>query len=209
MQIRLRSGILILIITITCVLGANAQDCFAPSPTAQGESKYPPIIPRELTKTEHGDLNRLFKSIVGNWSGTGKEVLCKGRVANPTQEIVRYTIKNGKSVFDRFGNFSLKLELHSAEKRSSHSEKQDLFLTEKYFRADSSNSSGDVELLEVSANLLRYRKRAAIGGSYPFGTSSQGEAFTTISRVNNTIVLSRSYYFQGRHSGAKEWRLSK
>jgi hypothetical protein len=70
-------------------------------------------------------------------------------------------------------------------------------------------NAGDVEFMEISGDVISYRQRRSLGGSAMYGTPSKGEKFTTIRRVDDGFVLIQSFYFQGIHSGKKEWRLSK
>lgn len=198
-----KNGILILILIIAFIPNASSQDCFAPSPTRQPGEKIPSIKTRELTQTEYENLNTFIHSMVGDWKGTGKELKCSGTVSDPSQEIIRYTIK-GESILDSSGKFSLILELYSPEQKATHSEKQDLYLTEKSFRA----GSFDVEFIEISANRIKFRQRSAKRISR-YVTSSQGEVFTTINRSNNSLVFIQSYYIGGEHRRTIEWHLSK
>jgi hypothetical protein len=206
MQTILKYGILLLF-TAFYSAGANAQDCFDPSPTAKTGSEYPPIRTRKLTKTEYRNIRNLLESMKGELKGTGEEISCRGNKSEPLPEVVRYTIK-AKSTLDHFGHFRMEIDLYAPEERVTHAETQDFYVTEKHFRADSENSAGDVEFMEISDDVIAYRQRRALGGSAMYGTPSKGEKFTTIHRVDDGFVFIQSFYFQGIHSGKKEWHLS-
>lgn len=203
----MKNVLIILFPIIVFISNASAQDCFAPSPTRQPGEKFPPIKTRELTKTAYDILNEFINSIVGDWHGTGQEVICSGNLPDPSREIIRYTIK-GESTVGHYGKFTLFVELYAIDRNATHSDKQDVYLTENNFRAGSNNSAGDVEFLEISSNRIKYRQRAASNISRT-GGFSQAETITTIRRTNNSLVFIQCYYLLGKLGRTKEWRLSK
>lgn len=198
----LRNTFLSLVLIIS---NAYAQDCFDPSPTVQNNSEmFTEIKPREITESEYNALNLLFKYLNRDWDGSGKEIICKGKKPDAYKEIKQYKI-SAETTMNYQGNFTIRLELYDSENRTSSQEKYDLFLTEKYLRADSDNGAGDIELIEISENNVSYKQRSLHGSGPPFGIRSRGEVFTTIRRTSDGFIMTKLYYHQGILGGKKQW----
>ena len=66
------------------------SECFSPSYSIQqGRGVNEAIIPRDLKEGEHQNLQKLFKSLEGNWEGNALVLVCEG-----TQEKVRKVVDN-------------------------------------------------------------------------------------------------------------------
>lgn len=198
---------IIFIFLFLSAINAYAQDCFAPSPMIQdNDSMSPEIRSREISKSEYQKLASFFKYLDRDWAGIGKEVLCKGRKEEPYKEINDYTI-SAETTMNYQGQFTLKFKLYDSEKRTTSYKNYDLFLTEKSLRADSDSGAGDIELIEISENIVRYRQRSMHGGIH--GVPRLEEVFTTIQRTPNGFKLIKSFYHQGLLSGENRWQLVK
>lgn len=188
-------------------INAHAQDCFAPSPTTQDNgSMSSEIKSREISKSEYQELTSFFKYLNRDWAGIGKEVLCKGRKEEPYKEINDYNI-SAETTMNYQGKFTFKFNLYDSIKRTTSYKNYDLFLTEKFLRADSDSGAGDIELIEISENTIRYRQRSIHGGMR--GVPRQEEVFTTIQRTPNGFKLIKIFYHQGLFSGENRWHLVK
>ena len=185
-----------------------AGQCLDPSPTLSAGKKLSDTLSiRELTNTEHRHAKALLKSLNGKWKGDATEVKCK--LANiDDQEVSHYTIK-AKAKSYRSGNLLLEAKFYSPEERTLHQKTLRFYLIDKkYLRIHHDSGLGDVELLEVSENIieLRYRMRVKNRGN-PGGIYN--EFFYRLAAGSDGFSTTREIYTQGKLSSRDEWRFRR
>jgi hypothetical protein len=169
-----------------------SYDCFAPSPSFSGDqTPYDKLNVRDLTQSEQSMLATLFKSLTGRWQGDGDGVQCRGSVDSPSIEHFLYSIQaEGKA--DYYGNLELKTKIHSITDKTNQTELIRFFLIDNKLRFDNDASAGDVELIELAKNKVKFLQRGR-GGP---GTLHR-EVFISLIAAMDTFTIEKKLYTQG------------
>lgn len=187
----------LLIAALIVASNVSAQDCFADSPSlADGQSPSDPIIVRELSRSEHDHLERLFKSLSGKWEGRAEDMECKGGIDSPSINRTSYTIK-AQAKTNRNGDIRLETELFSEERRTSHTEVTEFYLSDQKLRHEMDSGGGDVQLIEITKDRVKFLKRGNFSGGW-YGGNTKREIFVSLSVGRNSFSIESRFYIQGR-----------
>jgi hypothetical protein len=181
-----------------------AYDCYSPSPSFLGGSTpYDKLNVRDLTQPEQNMLAALFKSLTGRWEGSGDGVQCRGRVDSPSPEPLLFSIQaEGKA--DHHGNLALKTKVRSIADKTHQIEVISFFLVDDKLRFDNEASAGDVEIIEIAQNRVKFLQRGR-GGP---GTVHR-EVFISMITTSNTFIIEKKVYTQGRFTFGRVLRFKR
>lgn len=197
-----RSMLMVILLLFTAA-SADALNCFDRSPTTKDkQNPYPPLKIRELTEEENAFLEASFKSLHGDWQGTGEYEVCRGTYDSPEQEITRYNLR-ARLETDHYGSLTMRVEAKAVRGVSSL-ENFTVYLSGNELRAGDYTDRGQVELIEVSPTSVTYRQLELTQG-----VALKRETFTTMRMSPAALSIERTFYFQGRLVGRKIWRLAK
>ena len=170
-----------------------SYDCHAPSPSFSGSNTpYDALNVRDLTQTEQNMLAALFRSLTGRWEGDGDGVQCRGSVDSPSPEHHRFSTQaEGKA--DYHGNLALKTKVRSITDKTHQTEVIRFFLVDNKLRFDNDASAGDVQLIELAQDKVKFLQRGR-GGP---GTLHR-EVFIALIATSNTFILEKTIYSQGQ-----------
>lgn len=199
------AGLISLVAFFIFVPVSHSEDCFSPSPSVlAGLDIYAPVQARYLNQTEYQNLEKLFDSLERRWEGTGEEFICEGREDSADKHINQYTIE-AEGDLNSSGHLYLQADLYSEKERTRKIETLRLFLEKEYIRSRYDNSSGDIELIEVSYNKLVYRENYRIGSKS--GGGLMKEVFTAIRSNYAVFTMERLVYTQGKLTSRFTWEL--
>jgi len=169
-----------------------SQDCYALSPSqANGKSPFDWITVRNLTESEQRLLIEQFQSLSGIWEGEAIDEECKGGEESPVKKRNSYSIR-GKVKVDRYGNLKLNAVLFSKAENTKHYEMFSIYLVDKKLRVDDDSGAGDVELINVTKNQIRFLKRY-------ISDSLKREHFISINISEKSFAIEKLIYVQGRY----------
>ncbi len=191
-------------------LGGNVYgaECLDASPTIQaGKDPYTPVSVRDLTPTEQEAVKGLLTSLEGEWQGNAGDIYCRSIKDPKDQEVNRYTAK-AKVEVDYYGNFFIRVNLYSQQKRTSHQEVLRLYLTQKKLRVNSSSGYGDVELITASSTTIEFLYRLLLAIDKGKG-SNRKEFFVALDWNGRNLTIRQQIYSQGRLSYEQHWQLSQ
>jgi len=183
-----------------------ASGCFSPSYSVQqGRGVNEAIIPKDFTKGEYQNLQKLFQSLEGNWGGNASVLVCEETQDKVRKVVDNYLIKS-EGKMSSTGQFDLKATLHSQKKNETRDESFRLYLDPKKLALEPNISIGDIELISVSSNELAYvektQNRSESGGS------EMHEKVTTIKKTGEaSFTLERILYYNGRLIKISTWHL--
>lgn len=185
-----------LLILSVAVSNLYSQDCYAPSPSyANGKSPFDWITVRNLTESEQRLVIEQFQSLSGTWEGEAMDEECKGGEESPVKKHNAYSIR-GKVKVDRYGNLKLNTVLFSKAANTKHYEKFSIYLVDKKLRIDDDSGAGDVELINVTKNKIKFLKRYISG-------SLKREHFISINISEKSFAIEKLIYVQGRYLAFK------
>lgn len=167
-----------------------SYDCFSLSPSFSGDqTPYDEINSRKLTRSEQKMLSTLFKSLKGRWQGDAEEIQCIGRADTHSMERFILSITaEGKT--DHRGNLKLKVKLRSKTEKTNQTKMFAFDITDNKLRFD----HGDVELIEVAENRVRFLYRWRGGGT----TGQNRETFIALIAEKNAFSIERRVYSSGK-----------
>jgi hypothetical protein len=170
-----------------------SYDCYSLSPSFSGDqTPYDKLIVRDLTQPEQTMLETLFKSFAGRWEGDGDGAQCRGNADSPSLEHFLYSIQaEGKA--DYHGNLSLRTKVRSIADKTNQTEVIRFFLVDNKLRFENDGSAGDVQLIEIAHNKVKFLQRGR-GGP---GTLHR-EVYISLIAVGNAFTLEKMLYTQGR-----------
>ncbi len=183
---------------------ALAYDCFAPSPSfLGGNTPYDKLNVRDLTQPEQNMLATLFKSLSGSWEGDGEGVRCRGNPDSPTIENLLISLKaEGKTDFK--GNLALRTRVRSITDKTHHIERIRFFLVDHKLRFGHEAGTGDVELIELAEDRVKFLQRFR-GGP---GTVHR-EIFTALIAAKSTFTIEETIYTQGQFTFGRLLRFKR
>ena len=191
-----------LLLLIAGLPTAWAENCGAPSPTfQQGKTPFDEMEVRDLTAGERKMLERLFKSLEGDWEGEGEETQCRGSGDTVYQENEGFTLE-AEAEYDPDGSLRIETDLRSPSQKTRHSEALTLYLADNKLRVDNDGGAGDIELVEVGSSRIRYIKRGVIFGASG-GASLRQELFVTLSAGGGTFSIETMVFIQGKFAGSR------
>jgi hypothetical protein len=162
---------------------------------------------RDLTAGERKILERLFKSLEGDWEGEGEETQCRGSGDAVYQEVEDFTLE-AEAEYDPDGSLRIETDLRSPSQKTRHSEVLTLYLADNKLRVDNESGAGDIELAEVGSSRIRYIKRGVIFGASGGATLRQ-ELFVTLSAGGSTFSIETMVFSQGQFAGSKVRRYGR
>lgn len=187
---------------------ANAQECFAPSPSVMsGIDIYEPVRPRTVSTWEHQNLEQLFTHLDGEWRGGGEALVCEGKKGESLKENrIRYEVTaEGEISSSNFLTFEA--ALYDAKEGITRHERIRLLLESDRLRV-SRGGFGDIQLLKVSSRELvyleKYRQQSITGTG-----GVMKEVLTIIKAGPFSFYLERSVFTQGELSSWLFWDLKK
>lgn len=203
--------IMFLNILSLCLLPAvhgYGAECLEPSPTIEaGRDPYAPVRVRDLSPAEQAEVKALLLSLHGEWHGSATDMNCWGFNDPEDKEINHFTAK-AKVEVDRYGNFKIRVDLKSREKRTSHQEVLRLYLEQDKLRYNSTSGYGDVELITASSHAIAFVYRWVLALDRNRGTSRK-ERFVRLELNGIDFTVGQRIYSQGRLSYQQQWRLSR
>jgi hypothetical protein len=177
---------------------AFADECYSPSPSYLGDkTPFDPITIRELSRSEQHMLSALFKSLQGRWKGNGEGLQCRGNVESYRLERFLYDVDAEGNASHR-GRLRLRTRLYSKTENTNQSEAISFYLVDNKLRFNNEAGVGDVELIELSENRLRFLQRGR-GGP---GTLNR-EVFIDLIVDRKAFTVTRRVYSQGRFTFAR------
>jgi hypothetical protein len=181
-----------------------AYDCFATSPSfLGGNTPYDKLDVRDLTQPEQNMLARLFKSLTGRWEGDGDGVRCRGNSDSPTVENLLFSLEaEGKA--DYRGNLDLRTKVRSIVDKTHQTEYIRFFLVDNRLRFDDEASAGDVELIELAKDRVKFLQRFRRGP----GTVHR-EVFISLIAKSNTFIIEKKIYTQGQFTFGRVLRFRR
>ena len=187
----------------------SAVRCFSPSYSLRmGMGMRQALVPRELMPGEYEDLQKLFESLNGGWSGVGWSIDCQESQGELRKEMDNYSIRSDGRMRSR-GKFVLKSTLHS--RKNNFTEDKIIRLNVNPQRLSSATGrTSDIELLSVSSDELVYvekhvRNRQTTSGNL---ISEAHETLTAIKKTGEvSFSLERSMYLNGRLKTLSTWDL--
>ena len=182
----------VLCLSLIAVSQAFSYDCYATSPSfLGGNTPYDKVNVRDLTQSEQNMLATLFKSLTGRWEGDGDGVQCRGNVESPSIENLLFSLHaEGKA--DIHGNLALRTKVRSIYDKIHHNELIRFFLVDNRLRFDDEASAGDVELIELAKDRVKFLQRFR-GGP---GTVHR-EVFISLITARDTFIIEKTIYTQG------------
>jgi hypothetical protein len=183
-----------------------AFECLSPSYTVrQGKNYMDDVTPRELVSGEYESLTQLFQWMEGDWVGEGHTVRCAGPEDRIRKETESYMIASrGKNRSD--GQFSLESHINNQEGGTRTDLTYDLFLNERRL-ATSDLSISDIEMVNVSATLLIFVKKARIKGA---GLFTSHEWVVSIRKASDTSMeVETEFSVNGRLTSTSFWHLER
>jgi hypothetical protein len=187
---------------------AEAVECLSPSYSVQKGREYQSDVEaRTLREGEYRNLDELFQGLLGEWSGTGRQLNCEGPEDAIRREIEDFTI-DAKAYIDSEGLFTLESTLVRARENTEQQESLRLFLGKTMLATRPHISASDVELVSVSPAELTYvhkSRNRGVGGA----VISQ-EALIRLGRSPaGTLVLEKTIFFFGRLTSHSIWDLNR
>jgi hypothetical protein len=185
-----------------------ANECFSPSYSIQqGMSVYTRIVPRYIGEGEYLDIQRLFRELEGDWSGTGRVLNCLKKEGKVYEQVDDYSIRTEGNLRSR-GQFVLKSTLQSNANWTTEDNILRLYLSEKILAENANLTVPDIELISVSPDELVYvraRKNRRVSGVPKFL-----EKVNTIKITSETsFVIERVVYLGGRLKSKSNWYLER
>jgi hypothetical protein len=187
---------------------AEAVECLSPSYSVQKGREYrSDVEARDLREGEYRDLEELFQGLLGERSGTGRQLNCEGPEDAIRREIENFMI-DAKAYIDSEGVFTLESTLVRARENTEQQESLRLFLGKTMLATRPLISASDIELVSVSREELTYvhkGRNQGLGGA----VISQ-EALIRIGRSPaGTLVLEKTIFFFGRLTSHSIWNLER
>lgn len=200
--------LLVLVSVLAQVSIGMAQPCLSPSPTTlSGGRSYAPIEDRDLTSDELAILQKLFKSLDGEWHGVSDTFFCES-ISDPDDvDRGRLTV-DAETRVDRNGNLQMDLDFYDPEKRTSHQQTLRLFLNDNRLRIDHDTGAGDVELIEVGDRTVAFLYRRVNPTGSATG-SSRSETFFSLRAGDRSLTVELQHYVQAKLSSGYIWRLKR
>jgi hypothetical protein len=183
-----------------------AFECLGPSYTVrQGRNYMDDVTPRELVSGEYESLKQLFQWMEGDWVGKGHTVRCAGPEDGIRKEAESYVIASrGKN--RSHGQFSLESNIHNQEAGTRTDLTHDFFLNERRL-ATSDLSISDIDMLNASATVLAYVKKARIKGA---GLFTSHEWVVSIRKASDTSMeIETEFSVNGRLTSTSIWHLER
>jgi hypothetical protein len=183
---------------------AFSYDCFATSPSfLGGNTPYDKLNVRDLTQPEQDMLATLFKSLTGSWEGDGDGVQCRGSVASPSIRNLLFSLEaEGKA--DYRGNLALRAKVRSILDKTHHYEYIRFFLVDNRLRFDDEASAGDVELIELAKDRVKFLQRVRGGPG-----SVLREVFISLIAARSTFIIEKTIFTQGQFTFGRVLRFRR
>jgi hypothetical protein len=163
------------------------------------------VTPRELVSGEYESLEQLFQWMEGDWVGKGHTVRCAGPEDGIRKEAESYVIASrGKRC--AHDQVSLESHINDQEAGTKADLTHDFFLNERRL-ATSDLSVSDIDLVNASATVLAYVKKARIKGA---GLSTSHEWVVSIRKTSDTSMeIEPEFSVNGRLTSTSIWRLER
>jgi len=183
-----------------------AFECLSPSYTVrQGKNYMDDVTPRELVSGEYESLKQLFQWLEGDWVGKGHTVRCAGPEDGIRKETESYMIAS-RGENRSHGQFSLESHINNQEGGTRTDLTYDLFLNERRL-ATSDLSISDIDIVDASATMLIFVKKARIKGA---GLFTSHEWVVSIRKASDTSMeVETEFSVNGRLTSASFWHLER
>jgi hypothetical protein len=178
---------------------AAAEECYSPSPSYMGgQTPFDPIKIRELSRSEQQMLSALFYSMHGRWKGNGEEIQCWGNLESHRLERVLYDLdaEGSRSLRERL---RLRIRLYSKTEKTNQPLEISFYLIDNLLRFNEEDGVGDVELIELSQNRVRFLQRGRSGPA-----TLHREVFIDLTADRKSFTFKRRVYTQGRFTFARK-----
>ena len=183
-----------------------ALECLSPSYSVrQGKNYLEDVTPRELLSGEYESLKQLFMWMDGDWVGDGHTVKCAGPEDRIRKETESYTV-NSRGTNRSHGQFTFESHINNQEGRTRTDQTYDLYLNEHRL-ASSDLSVSDIEIVNASATVLTFVKKARIKGA---GLFTSHEWVVSIRKASDTSMeVETEFSVNGRLTSTSIWHLER
>ena len=185
-----------------------AVDCFSESLNKiRGDDLWKDVQTRDLSKDEYSKIKNFFNSIKGNWVGEATSVFCKGKFDAPIEKVDIFTIKS-KIDFESSEKLSIDSNFRSESQMTNRQEVLNLFLLKNRLRIRKNAPTGDIELIEISDDVLAFLEK---NNSTSFGRGGVvvNEIVFRIEKQQNDLDFEFKFYSNGILSNVNTWKLTK
>ncbi len=193
-----RKSKLVLMTILVCFSSAAgshafAEECYSLSPSYRGgQTPFDPITVRELSRSEQQMLSALYKLMHGRWKGNGEEIQCWGNVESHRLERFLYDL-DAEGSHGLRGRLRLRIRLYSKTEKTNQPEEISFYIIDNKLRFNHEDGAGDVELIELTKNRVRFLQRGRSGPA-----TLHREVFIDLTADSQAFTLERRVYTQGR-----------
>ena len=204
-------GIFSIFLLLSFPRNALAVECFSSPPSVEeGRDVFDPVEPRDLVDDESGNLEELFKSLSGRWTGRADIEVCSDAEDESAPENEEFSIES-RIDFRQRREFSIISKLSSLEKSTKYQDAIYLCLDRKRLATVCNFSVSDIELITVTQDKLEYVQKSfkrpnRLTGEV--GADKVREAITRIQKTGNTsFTIEKLIYLQGKLTTRETWQL--